>query len=73
VDLVLRRVQAYRVFDNQTVVTVSQLFPVANVEEFPVSPSASSSKPSRSGAAPPRRRAPCCGWSPPAQSLTAHH
>jgi hypothetical protein len=38
VDLVLQRVQAYRVFDDRTVVTVSQLFPVADVEEFTVSP-----------------------------------
>lgn len=38
VDLALQRVQAYRVFDDQTVVTVSQLFPVADVEEFTVSP-----------------------------------
>jgi hypothetical protein len=38
VDLVLQRVQAYRVFDDKTVVTVSQLFPVADVEEFTVSP-----------------------------------
>jgi hypothetical protein len=36
-DLALQRVQAYRVFDDQTVVTVSQLFPVADVEEFTVS------------------------------------
>lgn len=38
VDLALQRVQAYRVFDDKTVVTVSQLFPVADVEEFTVSP-----------------------------------
>ncbi len=37
-DLTLQRVQAYRVFDDQTVVTVSQLFPVPDVEEFTVSP-----------------------------------
>ena len=37
-DITLQRVQAYRVFDNQTVVTVSQLFPVPDVEEFTVSP-----------------------------------
>jgi hypothetical protein len=37
-DLALQRVQAYRVFDDKTVVTVSQLFPVADVEEFTVSP-----------------------------------
>jgi hypothetical protein len=38
VDLTLQRVQAYRVFDEKTVVTVSQLFPVPDVEEFTVSP-----------------------------------
>src|SRR6266536_4767197 len=38
VDLALQRVRAYRVFDDTTVVTVSQLFPVADVEEFTVSP-----------------------------------
>jgi hypothetical protein len=38
VYLVLQRVQTYRVFDDKTVVTVSQLFPVADVEEFTVSP-----------------------------------
>jgi alkylated DNA nucleotide flippase Atl1 len=37
-DLVLQRVQAYRVFGDRTVVTVSQVFPVADVEEFMVSP-----------------------------------
>jgi alkylated DNA nucleotide flippase Atl1 len=37
-DLVLQRVQAYRVLDDKIVVTVSQLFPVADVEEFTVSP-----------------------------------
>jgi len=37
-DITLLRVQAYRVFGDQTVVTVSQLFPVPDVEEFTVSP-----------------------------------
>jgi alkylated DNA nucleotide flippase Atl1 len=37
-DLTLQRVQAYRVFDDRTVITVSQLFPVPDVEEFTVSP-----------------------------------
>lgn len=37
-DVSLQRVQAYRVFDDRTVVTVSQLFPVADVEDFTVSP-----------------------------------
>jgi alkylated DNA nucleotide flippase Atl1 len=37
-DITLQRVQAYRVFDDRTVVTVSQLFPVPDVEEFTVSP-----------------------------------
>lgn len=37
-DLTLQQVQAYRVFDDRTIVTVSQLFPVVDVEEFTVSP-----------------------------------
>jgi hypothetical protein len=37
-DLTLRRVQAYRVFGDRIVVTVSQLYPVADVEEFTVAP-----------------------------------
>lgn len=37
-DITLQRVQAYRVFDDRIVVTVSRLFPVADVEEFTVSP-----------------------------------
>jgi hypothetical protein len=37
-DITLQRVQAYRVFSDQTVVSVSQLFPVPDVEEFTVSP-----------------------------------
>jgi len=37
-DITLQRVQAYRVFDDRTVVTVSQLFPVPDVEEFTISP-----------------------------------
>ncbi len=37
-DVTIQRVQAYRVFDDRTVVTVSQLFPVPDVEEFTVSP-----------------------------------
>jgi alkylated DNA nucleotide flippase Atl1 len=37
-DITLQQVQAYRVFDNRTIVTVSQLFPVVDVEEFTVSP-----------------------------------
>src|SRR5215207_6878241 len=36
--LTLQQVQAYRVFDDRTIVTVSQLFPVVDVEEFTVSP-----------------------------------
>jgi hypothetical protein len=37
-DITLQQVQAYRVSDGQTVVTVSRLFPVADVEDFMVSP-----------------------------------
>jgi alkylated DNA nucleotide flippase Atl1 len=37
-DVTLQGVQAYRVFDNRTVVTVSRLFPIADVEDFTVSP-----------------------------------
>lgn len=37
-DLTLQQVQAYRVFGDRTIVTVSQLFPVTDVEEFTVSP-----------------------------------
>lgn len=37
-DITLQRVQAYRVFDQRTVVAVSQLFPVVDVEDFTVSP-----------------------------------
>jgi hypothetical protein len=37
-DITLQRVQAYRVFSDQTVVAVSQLFPIPDVEEFTVSP-----------------------------------
>lgn len=37
-DITLQRVQAYRVFTDRTVVTVSRLFPVADVEEFTVAP-----------------------------------
>ena len=37
-DVTLQRVQAYRVLNEQTIVTVSQLFPLPDVEEFTVSP-----------------------------------
>ena len=37
-DITLQKLQAYSVFDDAVVVTVSQLFPVADVEEFTVSP-----------------------------------
>src|SRR5256885_3468476 len=37
-DITLQRVQAYRVFENGTIITVSQLFPVTDVEDFTVSP-----------------------------------
>ena len=37
-DITIQRVQAYRVFDDRTIVTVSQLFPVPDVEAFTVSP-----------------------------------
>lgn len=37
-DITLQQVQAYRVLDDRVVITVSRLFPVADVEEFMVSP-----------------------------------
>jgi len=37
-DITLQRVQAYRVFEDKTLITVSQLFPVPDVEEFTMSP-----------------------------------
>jgi hypothetical protein len=37
-DISMQRVQAYRVFGDRVIVTVSQLFPVPDVEEFTVSP-----------------------------------
>jgi alkylated DNA nucleotide flippase Atl1 len=37
-DITLQRVQAYRVFDDRTIITVSQLYPVPDAEEFTVSP-----------------------------------
>lgn len=37
-DITIQRVQAYRVFGDKIVVTVSTLFPLADVEEFTVSP-----------------------------------
>ncbi|MDD9206268.1 MGMT family protein [Georgenia sp. 10Sc9-8] len=37
-DITLQRVQAYRVASEHIVVTVSQLFPIPDVEEFTVSP-----------------------------------
>ena len=37
-DVTLQQVRAYRVFGEKTIITVSQLFPVADVEEFTVSP-----------------------------------
>ena len=37
-DITMQKVQAYRVFDDRIVVTVSQHFPVPDVEEFTVSP-----------------------------------
>lgn len=38
IDITLQRVQAYRLGSGEIAVTVSQLFPVRNVEEFMVSP-----------------------------------
>ena len=43
IDITLQRVQAYRVFDTKTIITVSQLYPVPDVEEFTVAPGASAS------------------------------
>ena len=43
-DIALQRVQAYRVFDERIVVTVSQLYPVVDVEEFTVSPTRAEGK-----------------------------
>lgn len=37
-DLTLQQVQAYRVFGERVIVTVSQLFPVADVEDFTIAP-----------------------------------
>lgn len=37
-DLTLQQVQAYRVFDDRTIVTVSQVYPIPEVEEFTISP-----------------------------------
>ena len=37
-DITIQKVQAYRVFGDRIVVTVSQHFPVQDVEEFTVSP-----------------------------------
>lgn len=37
-DLTLQRVQAYRIGDEGVIVTVSQLFPVPDVEDFTISP-----------------------------------
>jgi alkylated DNA nucleotide flippase Atl1 len=37
-DITLIRVQAYRVADGQTIITVSQVFPVPDIEDFTVSP-----------------------------------
>lgn len=37
-DITLQRVQAYRTGEEQIIVTVSQLFPVPDVEEFTISP-----------------------------------
>lgn len=37
-DIALQQVQAYRVFDGRTIVSVSQLYPVPDIEDFTVSP-----------------------------------
>jgi alkylated DNA nucleotide flippase Atl1 len=55
IDITLQRVQAYRVFDTRTIITVSQLYPVPDVEEFTVAPGASAS-PGRSSQEGRRRR-----------------
>ncbi len=38
IDITLQAVQAYRVFDDRTIVTVSQMFPLPDVEDFLVAP-----------------------------------
>jgi alkylated DNA nucleotide flippase Atl1 len=55
IDITLQRVQAYRVFDTKTIITVSQLFPLPDVEEFTVAPGASAS-PGRSSQEGRRKR-----------------
>lgn len=37
-DITMQRIQAYRISDDGVIVTVSQLFPVPDVEEFTISP-----------------------------------
>lgn len=48
-DLTLQRVQAYRTLGGEIVVTVSQLFPVPDVEEFMVSPQRASARADEAG------------------------
>src|SRR5699024_8739259 len=47
-DITLQRVQAYRVPQEQIIVTVSQLFPIPDVEEFTVSPQRADAQSARS-------------------------
>jgi hypothetical protein len=56
-DITLQRVQAYRVFDDRTVITVSQLFPVPDVEDFTISPQRAEVKQLRSDGDRAARRA----------------
>lgn len=37
-DITLQQVQAYRVFEDRIIMTVSQLFPIPNVDKFVISP-----------------------------------
>jgi len=57
-DITLQRVQAYRVFENGTIITVSQLFPVADVEDFTPSPQRAQSAQPRSDGPGAARAAP---------------
>lgn len=47
-DITLQRVQAYRVPQEQIILTVSQLFPIPDVEEFTVSPQRADAQSARS-------------------------
>jgi hypothetical protein len=63
-DITILRVQAYRVFDSKIVITVSQLFPVPDVEDFTCHRSACWCRRRRRSVAALVRRAPCRSWLP---------